>query len=136
MSITTFKNEKILWQKGKYAVVEVDNERTGKRMIVVTDGLRTDYPIQYLDGAIAYGHPEWFPKHVKNAVEKAYSKTPMFKCMGKDCPYMVSESGFEKHIKTYHPNFYNLVKEAHKGLTKKLNFKHLFEKVDKERQRA
>lgn len=68
MTITTFNNEKILWKKGKYAIVEADNERTGKKMIVVTDGLRTDYPILYSDGTIAYNNPEWFPKYVRDEV--------------------------------------------------------------------
>jgi len=60
-----------------------------------------------------------------------------YKCLGKDCPYMVDESEFEDHIKKSHPSFYNLMKDAHKkGLTKKMNFKIMFKKINSKKMRA
>jgi len=60
----------------------------------------------------------------------------LYKCKGKDCPYVVAESELEDHIKTFHPNFYNLMKDSLKeGMTKKMNFKIMFKKISGKRMR-
>ena len=75
---TTFNNEKVLWSKGKYAIVEVDNARVpGNKMMVVVNEMLTDYPIMYSDGTIAYDHPEWFPRYVKGMVSRLAKKKKM-----------------------------------------------------------
>ena len=54
----------------------------------------------------------------------------LYKCKGKDCDYVVSENKLEDHIKTFHPNFYKLMKESlEKGEIKKMNFKNMFKKI-------
>jgi len=61
----------------------------------------------------------------------------LYKCKGKDCNCVVGESELEDHIKKFHPNFYKLMKDSvKKGMTKKMNFKIMFEKIGGKRMRA
>jgi hypothetical protein len=77
--VTSFKNERVLFRKGNYALVSVPNVRgfgKSKRMMVAVD-LKTgftDYPHKYSTGQVVYDNPENFPKYFKQAVEKKLRK--------------------------------------------------------------
>ena len=69
---TTFENETVLYRRGKLALVQVDDGRAnnaGKRMYVVSDRVRTDYPMFYEhDGQVRWDNPEYWPKAFRDAV--------------------------------------------------------------------
>ena len=80
MAITTFPNEKILWHKGKYYIIEADIF-PGRRNLVLSDGWRTDVVVNYGDGTWATDNPEYYPKYVK---DKVYSIVGRFAYMNED----------------------------------------------------
>lgn len=69
-SQTTFDEAKVLKKIGNWTVEKVYNPRTGKLMIVVTNGWRIDYPLRYSTGYVAYDYPEQIPAGVKKYVQE------------------------------------------------------------------
>lgn len=65
-SLTTYLGEKRLLTVGNEALVSVIRPHTakqGRMLVAVTrDGYRTDYPIRYDNGSVAFDNPEWFSK--------------------------------------------------------------------------
>ena len=63
-----------LWESknGKYAIYEgsnIENPRMfGRMMLVDESACRSDYPIRYSDGRIAYNNPWHWPKYVQKKV--------------------------------------------------------------------
>jgi hypothetical protein len=74
MAYTTFPDEIVLWHKNKYAIVEATMPNTGRRSIVVTDGWKTDYVVDYGNFKWAMDNPEWFPKYVKDALQRIINR--------------------------------------------------------------
>jgi len=72
-NVTTFANEKRLLTVGRECLVEVDKAAgaPGRMLVAVTrDGFRTDYPITYESGAVAYDNPELFSKRFKERAKR------------------------------------------------------------------
>jgi hypothetical protein len=77
MALTTYKNEEILWQKGIYALVAVDDPRPfreGKKMLVTVAGGHTDYPHVQPDGWVTYDNPEYLPQYAREAIRRTIAK--------------------------------------------------------------
>ena len=63
-----------IW-KSKTGRWEVARHENGKIIVIDNDRLVNDWPIDYgystyVTTRIAYDHPEWWPRYVKNAVER------------------------------------------------------------------
>jgi hypothetical protein len=68
MAFTTFEKEELLWQSKNelWAILKVNNGERDMFVIVDDkDGL-TEFPVIYDNRLVAYDHPEWIPKYVKN----------------------------------------------------------------------
>ena len=67
-NVTTFENEKVLLSQGKYSLVEADVN--GKRSLVATDGIFTDFPLVTSKGTVIWDRPERFPSSFINSVQR------------------------------------------------------------------